>query len=80
VAELRHFLNWHAFCKTVHVPGDGRLAAHRTGKTIMNNNSISAQAAHVFTVIVAVAFLGATTLGIAAPVQAAPTTTAAAAR
>jgi hypothetical protein len=41
----------------------------------MNTNSISANAANVFTVIIAVAFLGVTTLGIAQPVHAKTVTT-----
>lgn len=40
----------------------------------MNANSISANAANIFTVIIAVAFLGVTTVGIAQPVNAQPTT------
>lgn len=36
----------------------------------MNTNSISANAANIFTVIIAVAFLGVTTVGIAQPVHA----------
>ncbi len=40
----------------------------------MTTNSISANAANIFTVIIAVAFLGVTTVGIAQPVHAQPTT------
>ncbi len=39
----------------------------------MNTSTISANAANIFTVIIAVAFLGVTTVGIAAPVHASTT-------